>query len=68
MKKIALIFIRAYQLLISPILGAHCRFAPSCSHYAAEAIEKKGVARGTLRSFFRLLRCNPLFPGGYDPV
>lgn len=68
MKKIIYLLIRAYQLFISPVLGPHCRFAPTCSHYAKEAVEKKGVIRGSFQSLLRILRCNPLFPGGYDPV
>ena len=68
MKKIISVLIRAYQLFISPVLGPHCRFAPTCSHYAKEAVEKKGVIRGSFQSLLRLLRCNPFFPGGYDPV
>ncbi len=68
MKKIVSFFIRVYQLTVSPFLGNHCRFAPTCSHYALEAIEKKGVIRGSLESLYRILRCNPFFPGGCDPV
>ena len=68
MKKIVSILIRAYQLFVSPVLGPHCRFAPTCSHYAKEAVETKGVIRGSFKSLLRLLRCNPFFPGGYDPV
>lgn len=65
----ALIFIiRAYQLLVSPLLGPHCRFHPSCSHYAAEAIERHGLGRGALLALRRLSRCHPWHPGGVDPV
>jgi len=61
-------FLRGYQYLISPLLGNHCRFYPSCSHYAIEAIETHGVVRGTRLALRRLLRCHPWHPGGYDPV
>jgi putative membrane protein insertion efficiency factor len=60
--------IRGYQLLVSPLLGPRCRFHPSCSHYALEAIETHGPARGSWLALRRLLRCHPLHPGGYDPV
>ncbi|MDO4565700.1 MAG: membrane protein insertion efficiency factor YidD [Oscillospiraceae bacterium] len=69
MIKRALVFlIRGYQKYISPLLGDHCRFVPSCSQYTLEAIETRGVLMGLLLGFFRILRCNPLFKGGYDPV
>lgn len=60
--------IRAYQLLLSPLLPPSCRFAPSCSQYAYEAVLKHGPWRGTLLATGRLLRCNPWNPGGVDPV
>ena len=60
--------IRAYQLGVSPLLGPHCRFAPSCSAYAVTAIERHGVGRGGWRALRRLARCHPWHPGGYDPV
>lgn len=60
--------IRAYQLLISPFLGQNCRFFPSCSHYALEAIEIHGSLRGTGLALTRICRCHPFHPGGYDPV
>jgi putative membrane protein insertion efficiency factor len=60
--------IRAYQLLISPWLGPRCRFYPSCSHYALEALEHHGLARGALLALYRLARCHPGCAGGYDPV
>jgi putative membrane protein insertion efficiency factor len=60
--------IRLYQRSISPALAPSCRFVPSCSHYAYEAIERYGVIKGGWLSIRRLLRCHPLHPGGYDPV
>jgi len=57
-----------YQQWVSPLLGQRCRFHPSCSSYAREAIERYGVARGGMRAVRRLARCHPLHPGGYDPV
>ncbi|MFT4045113.1 MAG: membrane protein insertion efficiency factor YidD [Solimonas sp.] len=64
----AVFLIRGYQLLISPLLGPRCRFHPSCSHYALEAIERHGPLRGGWLAARRLGRCHPLNPGGYDPV
>ncbi|MBX3024787.1 membrane protein insertion efficiency factor YidD [bacterium] len=64
----ALAAIRAYQVLVSPLLGSHCRFAPSCSRYAADAIARHGLLAGGWRALRRLARCHPLNPGGYDPV
>lgn len=64
------ILIRVYQRFISPLLPFnHCRFTPSCSHYAAEAIEKWGAGKGVLLSVKRILKCHPFSRhGGYDPV
>lgn len=61
-------FIRVYQRLISPVLPAACRFYPSCSAYAATAIDQHGAARGSYLAARRLLRCHPFHPGGIDPV
>jgi uncharacterized protein len=67
--KFALIgLIRAYRLLISPLLPPACRFTPTCSAYAMEAIGKYGALRGSYMGLRRLLRCHPFHPGGYDPV
>lgn len=60
--------IRLYQRHISAHTPSVCRFAPTCSHYAIEALERHGAFFGTLLTLWRLLRCNPLFRGGYDPV
>lgn len=60
--------IRAYQLLLSPFLGPSCRFYPSCSQYAHEAISLYGPTRGAWLAIKRLMRCHPFHPGGYDPV
>lgn len=68
MRRILMATIRVYQLLLSPLLGNHCRFYPSCSHYALEAIERHGVILGSWYALRRLLRCHPWHPGGVDPV
>ena len=60
--------IRAYQVALSPWLGGHCRFEPSCSVYARESLAEHGSARGAWLAVRRLLRCHPLSRGGYDPV
>ncbi len=60
--------IMLYQWLVSPLLGTHCRFAPSCSHYAREAVFRHGVLRGGLLALKRLLRCQPFGDSGHDPV
>jgi len=60
--------IRGYQLALSPLLGPRCRFYPSCSQYALEAIARFGVLRGGLAAARRLARCHPWHEGGYDPV
>ncbi|MGB0126967.1 MAG: membrane protein insertion efficiency factor YidD [Rhodocyclaceae bacterium] len=68
MKALLLAVLRAYKYLISPFLGQNCRFHPSCSEYAAEAIARHGAGRGGLLALRRLSRCHPWHPGGYDPV
>ena len=67
-KRIFLIFIRVYQITISPLIGPSCRFYPTCSNYAVEAIEKKSLFIAAYLIVVRLLRCNPFFKGGEDPV
>jgi putative membrane protein insertion efficiency factor len=68
MRKVATLVIRGYQLAISPMLGKNCRFEPTCSCYAHEAIERFGVLKGGYLSAKRIAKCNPLHPGGYDPL
>ena len=68
MSKLLQLLIRAYQLLLSPFLGNHCRFTPSCSAYAMEAIEKYGSLKGSWLAIKRIGRCHPLCEGGHDPV
>ena len=60
--------IRLYQRTVSVRSTGCCRFTPTCSHYAVEALERFGLLGGSLLALWRILRCNPLFPGGYDPV
>ena len=60
--------IRAYQYAISPLLGQRCKYYPSCSSYAVDALREHGVVRGSGLATWRLLRCNPFSNGGYDPV
>jgi hypothetical protein len=68
-KWILLMLIRGYQKVISPaIAGNTCRFYPSCSHYGYQAIYKYGAIKGSVMAIWRLLRCNPFNPGGFDPV
>ncbi len=57
-----------YRLTLAPFLGGHCRFVPSCSVYAIEALQRHGAVAGSSLSLRRLLRCHPFRPGGYDPV
>lgn len=68
MKFLLLVPIRLYQILISPFLPPTCRFVPSCSQYAVEAITHFGLVKGGWLAAKRLVRCHPFNPGGYDPV
>lgn len=68
MKTLVLALIKFYKLFISPMLGKNCRFYPTCSEYAYQAIEKYGLLKGILLGIKRILRCNPFNPGGYDPL
>ena len=65
---VAIGLVRLYQRFISPMFGPCCRFVPTCSQYAVEAFEKYGVIKGFCLSLWRLVRCGPWHPGGYDPV
>ena len=68
MKTIVTSLLKMYKAMVSPLLPASCRYVPSCSEYAAEAIARYGVFHGTALGLWRLLRCNPFARGGYDPV
>ena len=74
MRKILIALVRGYQWILSPVLqaaagpGSGCRFSPSCSEYAAQAIAEHGSVRGTALAARRLCRCHPFTPGGWDPV
>jgi len=68
MKKLLIKLIRFYKRKISPNTKSHCRFRPSCSSFAIEAIQKHGAFLGSIMAFCRIMRCNHLFRGGYDPV
>jgi uncharacterized protein len=65
---VLLVPLRAYQRAFSPLLGNRCKYYPSCSEYAAQAIERFGILRGLVLAGWRLLRCNPWSHGGFDPV
>jgi putative membrane protein insertion efficiency factor len=67
-QKAALLLIRFYQQAVSPHFPSSCRYTPTCSAYAYEAVQKYGVLRGTALGIKRILRCHPFRPGGYDPV
>jgi len=66
--KILIAFIRVYQYTLSPLLGPRCRYYPSCSNYAVDALREHGAVRGLGLATWRILRCNPFSNGGYDPV
>ena len=68
MRPVLSLLVRLYQWTLRPVLGTQCRFEPSCSHYALEALTRHGAGRGSLLALRRVLRCNPWVPGGYDPV
>jgi uncharacterized protein len=68
MSQVLTALVRGYQLMLSPLLPSACRFYPSCSAYAIEALERHGAARGSWLAVRRICRCHPLHPGGYDPV
>lgn len=64
---VMIVMVRGYQLFISPLLGKHCRFEPSCSQYFILAVQKYGALRGAWKGTLRICRCHPFHPGGYDP-
>jgi len=68
MKRLIILLIQGYRVLISPLFLPTCRFHPTCSQYAIQAVERFGVWRGSALAIRRVLRCHPLHPGGYDPV
>ena len=68
MSRLLIFWIRLYQRFLSPLLPPTCRYTPTCSSYVIEALRRKGVLRGGWMGIRRILRCNPLFPGGHDPV
>ncbi len=68
MKKFLIGTIRLYQRYLSPLKKPTCRFYPTCSQYAIDAISQKGVLRGSLLAIRRICKCHPFHPGGYDPV
>ena len=61
-------FVKLYRTVISPVLGANCRYLPTCSSYAIEAISLHGAIKGSVLTAWRIVRCNPFAKGGYDPV
>ena len=67
-RRIGIGILSGYQRWVSPLMAPRCRFSPSCSEYARQAIEKHGLLGGSARSLWRLVRCHPFHPGGYDPV
>ncbi|MEB3282857.1 MAG: membrane protein insertion efficiency factor YidD [Lyngbya sp.] len=68
MKKIVVTLIKGYKMFISPLLPPSCRYQPTCSTYAIQAVERFGVIQGGWLAIKRILRCHPFHPGGYDPV
>ncbi|HEX4602850.1 MAG TPA: membrane protein insertion efficiency factor YidD [Candidatus Angelobacter sp.] len=68
MKRVATFFLWLYKGVVSPFLPPSCRYVPTCSEYAAEAVARHGLLHGSALGLWRLLRCNPLARGGYDPV
>ena len=66
--KIMIVVVKLYKMIISPLIPPSCRFSPTCSIYCIEALQKHGLLKGTLLTVKRILRCNPLCRGGYDPV
>jgi putative membrane protein insertion efficiency factor len=67
-QRFALAILKGYKLLVSPMLAPSCRFTPTCSEYASDAIEQYGAVRGVMKALKRLLRCHPFHRGGWDPA
>lgn len=67
-RRVLIALVRLYQVTLSPLVGGHCRYRPTCSEYFIEAVRKRGALRGTLMGLWRIVRCNPFSRGGYDPV
>jgi len=68
MRRLLIGFIKVYRYVLSPFIGQHCRFTPTCSEYATEAIEQHGALKGSWLAIRRLSRCHPFHTGGFDPV
>lgn len=68
MKRLLIALVRVYQYVLRPVLGANCRFYPSCSDYLREAVERHGALKGSALGVRRMLKCHPYHPGGFDPV
>jgi len=68
MKKIFISLIKIYQKIISPLFPPSCRYYPTCSEYSIQAVKRYGVIKGSFKSIWRILRCNPFSKGGYDPI
>ncbi len=68
MQRLLMVLVRGYRLLLSPSIGSACRFEPTCSAYALQALERHGAARGSYLTLARLVRCHPWCAGGHDPV
>lgn len=66
-RRVLKLLVRFYQVTLSPIIGRSCRFYPSCSHYMLQAVDKYGAVKGACKGIWRICRCNPWNPGGYDP-
>ena len=65
--RLVIVPVKLYRIFISPMIGPHCRFQPTCSEYFIESVRKHGVVRGSLRGLWRICRCHPWSRGGYDP-
>jgi putative membrane protein insertion efficiency factor len=68
LNRVFIFLLKGYKKYISPVMGKNCRFYPTCSQYAVQAFSKYSFLKAFLKSFWRVLRCNPFHPGGYDPV